>query len=113
MIGEFSSSSYKKCGVPDDIINGIKNIYKETHYKIGGEIFQSFRGLKQGFLISPLLFAIYISGLEKALEKIQLGGIVINKRKIFSLAYADDIVLLADRAEDLKDMMEAVPRFSS
>lgn len=43
--------------------------------------------------------------LEEEMRKEQTGGIVIGKEKILSISYADDVVLLADREQDLKAMI--------
>lgn len=41
-----------------------------------------------------------------------MGGIVIANRKIHALAFADDIVIFADRASKLKDMIRAIQGFA-
>ncbi|XP_043588235.1 uncharacterized protein LOC122570231 isoform X2 [Bombus pyrosoma] len=51
------------------------------------------------------------SGLEDELRKGQAGGIAIGGRKVWSLTYADDIVLMADREEELKEMLRKVKKF--
>lgn len=66
----------------------------------------------KGCPLSPLLFAIYIAGIERMLRLNQSGGVLLGRTKIFVLAFADDLVLIADRAADLKDMMNAMYRYS-
>ena len=46
-----------------------------------------------------------MAGLEE-LRKRQAGRIVVGKRKAWSLTYADDIVLMTDREEELKEMLK-------
>ncbi|KAL1446132.1 hypothetical protein WDU94_005544 [Cyamophila willieti] len=64
--------------------------------------FEVDTGVRQGDGISPLLFNI---ALEQALQRLEncREGIHLGK-KITVLAYADDIVLLAEKQEDLEEM---------
>ncbi|XP_043583164.1 uncharacterized protein LOC122567995, partial [Bombus pyrosoma] len=62
-------------------------------------------------VLSPTLFNIYVAGLEDKLRKGQAGGIAIGGRKVWSLTYADDIVLTADREEELKEMLRKFKKF--
>ena len=64
------------------------------------------RGVRQGCPLSPTLFNIYVTELEEELRKGQAGGIVVGERKVWSLTHADDIVLMADREEVLKEMLK-------
>lgn len=74
-------------------------------------MFDSDVGLKQGCPLSPLLFAIYLSYLDRNFRNQTCGGIVIGKVKIYVLAYADDIVLLADRPSELAEMLRVLERY--
>jgi len=60
------------------------------------------RGVRQGYLMSPTLFNIYMIDLEE-MEKGQVGSIVIGKEQFWLIIYADDVVLLAQRKKELKD----------
>lgn len=98
--------------IPPQLIRAVVNLYENTTYLVEGKSFESFRGLKQGCPLSPILFAIYIRRLDRVLRANQLGGIVMGRSKIFSLAFADDIVIMAESAADLKDMIKATQRFA-
>ena len=87
-------------------------MYQQTSYTVEGITFQSYKGLKQGCPLSPLLFAIYISELDNRLEKNCLGGLVIGGKKVFCLAFADDLILMAKSPSELKDMGRALARFA-
>ena len=99
-------------GIPHEIVSVVRAMYKTTTYLSEGTKFASYRGLKQGCPLSPLLFALYIAAMDQKLAQNQLGGIVLGGTKIFSLAYADDIVILAKDETALKDMIKVVHSFS-
>lgn len=59
-------------------------------------------------MISPLLFNIYMAEVEEFRE---IGGVKVDRLRIWNLAYADDIVLLAKNRVTLLDMMDTFKRF--
>lgn len=60
---------------------------------------------------SPLLFNLYIVDLEKCIEKKGIRGIKIGKNRIWLIAYAVNIVLVANNREALTDMMDTLRIF--
>jgi len=67
------------------------------------------KGVRQGCVMCPLLFNIYMAELEERLERRGIGGI--DSQRIWNLAYADDIVLIAKNRDAMLDMM-TTPKFS-
>ena len=61
-------------------------------------------GVKQGGILSPILFTVYMDKLLQKLSKSKLGC-HINRNYMGSFGYADDIVLLAPKLYSLKQMM--------
>ena len=63
--------------------------------------------VRQIYMLSSILCSIFINGLARELEKSGVG-IEIRGKKIASLLYADDIVLVAESEEELKEGMKIV-----
>lgn len=103
----------KKMGIPEYLIRAIADIYTETRSSVGKFAFAQQKGLRQGCPISPLLFALYISDVDKVLRGAGDGGIFIGGVKVFVLAYADDLVLLATTPVDLKEMMKTLHKYAN
>lgn len=106
----------EEVGISEGLIERIKELYKETKSNVrteegNTEEFWTTKGVRQGCLLSPALFCIYIAGLEKELEKRFIGGVKVGRCRVWSLAYADDMVLLAEGREALEDMIGTMRKF--
>ena len=64
-----------------------------------GESFWLARRVRQGSPLSALLFIILISDMEEEMRKKGWGGLSVGKDKMYTLAYADDIVATAKDEE--------------
>src|SRR6185503_15826182 len=71
-------------------------------------------GLRQGCLLSPILFAIYINGLAEEINKEGLGVKLIKYRngKLGILMFADDIALIADEKNQLNKIVDIACKYS-
>eukprot|EP00732_Lithocolla_globosa_P002453 Lithocolla_globosa_v1_NODE_1612_length_2444_cov_4.514417.p1 type:complete len:535 gc:universal NODE_1612_length_2444_cov_4.514417:2019-415(-) len=69
------------------------------------EWFPIENGVKQGCLLSPLLFSLYINDLISLLNDSKRGIHIDNTERICCLFYADDIVLIAETADDLQELL--------
>ena len=103
-------------GLPPIIIRLLLNMYvgHVTRVEWNGILSQSFsvrNGVKQGGIVSPVLFCVYIDGLLKSLVDLGVGCFIGN---IFVgiLAYADDIVLLAPTASAMRLMLDKCDAFA-
>lgn len=106
-------------GIGSEFVGLLRAIYEDNkaHITWEGRTYTEpvyiRRGLKQGCPLSPLLFTLYIRGMERRLEESGLGfdlshrsnGVLVEQR-IPGLMYADDIVLLADNAEELQKLAD-------
>lgn len=62
------------------------------------EEFWTTKGLGQRCVLSPLLFSIYIASLESDFCKRNVGGVKVNGVRLWSLAYANDIVFFGEES---------------
>jgi len=68
--------------------------------------FSTKKGVRQGCVLSPDLFNLYIADLDNALGERNIGDISLGTDRLWSLAYADDVVLLAKNKEALEDTLK-------
>ena len=106
----------KEKKVDEGLIRRIREIYKETvnTVRVQQKETQEFwtkKGVRQGCPLSPTLFAIYLADIDDYLEKRQDGGIVLGKRKIWTLSYADDVVLLAKDEREMNEMIRNLENY--
>jgi hypothetical protein len=88
----------RKLGVDEWIVSVIKSMYEEatTSVKLNGRESKGFRvkvGVHQGSVLSPLLFVIVLEALSREFR----AGLPME------LLYADDLVLMAETLELLKE----------
>ncbi len=74
-------------------------------------MFPCSRGVPQGFLLRPVLFALYLNDLNNHIQATS-QGIVVENSRIHSLLYADDLVLIARDKKDLQSQLDALDSFS-
>lgn len=101
-------------GLNGKIFQSLKALYGNVKcsVRLNGHLTDWFpvtSGLKQGCLLSPLIFNLFVNDLSDALEATQLGialqGI---DSKLNMLLYADDLALIAESEEDLQRLLEVL-----
>ena len=70
------------------------------------------RGVKQGCPLSPILFNLVMEVLIRAAEGVERAGYRIANSVVKSLAYADDLCILASSPPKLQEMLDRVYRAS-
>lgn len=93
-------------GLSTKVVNIIKKVYQNTKSMVwtGNDVsdhFNTYTGVRQGCLLSPLLFTLYLNDLHEWLE----GGLMVEELNIRVLLYADDIVIVADDICVLQNMI--------
>ena len=106
----------EKLGIPVKIRNLIKGMYENTKSKfIFGDIVTDWvnlqKGLRQGFVLSPLLFNMYTEELIRRVKKENIG-MKVGEDKLGVLLYADDIVLIAEEEEMMQKIVDIAVDYS-
>ena len=96
----------------------IQNIYSKSScfIKLGQKRTKTFdynRGVRQGCIISPFLFNLYLNELPKLLDTTPHNDPIFlpNGSKLSSLLYADDLVLLSHSRKGLQNNLNAISKF--
>jgi len=106
-----------KRNVPKIIVRLLYVWYSTQHLYVrwGNSLSTPFHvtnGVRQGGILSPALFNVYIDDLSKLLVEMNVGCNV-NGTCINHLVYADDTVLLAPSPSALQQLIDCCERFAS
>lgn len=96
-------------GVNGQLINAIASLYEGSAacVRINGDLtpwFSIIKGVKQGCVMSPWLFILYMDKCMQVLKGLNLG-VTMSDTKVCSLVYADDVVLVTENAYDLQRLV--------
>ena len=105
-------SKLKDNGLGGRLYNALISLYKtvKSCVRLNGlstDFFNVKCGLKQGCLLSPLLFNLYINDLVSDMKQLN-SGIDIDGEKVCILLYADDVILMADTEEELNGLLDCL-----
>jgi hypothetical protein len=104
---------------PDKFVNIIMEVYKSNTVEIftpigsNGEKHPINRGIKQGCVLSPLLFNLYMNPLLEALEVSNYGYTFARNTnlRIPAVQFVDDLTLIANSKENMQGLIEIVESF--
>ena len=100
-------------GVNGKMYNIIKSLYWniESTVRVNNRLtdwFSVYSGVRQGDNLAPTLFAIYVNDVTTCINELNVGVPISDTDSISVLLYVDDIVLMAQNAEDLQKMINAL-----
>lgn len=110
-----------EAGVHGAMYRALTNLYDgcESTIKLGStlgytDFFPVENGVRQGCILSPWLYSLYINDLAVIINQQVIGGVPIGSsaRRLHLLLYADDIVLLAESSIELQLMLDAVTAYA-
>ena len=107
-----------KYNINANLIRVIETLYNKASSavfinKTIGEWFQTTVGVRQGCLLSPTLFNLFLERIMADALEDHVGTISIGGRTITNLRFADDIDGLAGKEEELADLVERIDSTSS
>ena len=111
-------ATMKKYNISAILIQVIKNLYNKATSAVLfnasiGDWFRTTVGVRQGYLLSPTLFNIFLERImTDALEDFE-GTVSIGGRTITNLRFADDIDGLAGEEEQLANLVERLDKAST
>ena len=106
-----------KIGVSDKVIRVLAMLYTKATMAIKSQYDTSnpinvTKGVLQGEIFSPTLFALFISDLEEFLISKGIRGVSVSSlTEILLLAYADDIVIVADSIAMMRRILKALKKY--
>lgn len=100
-------------GISGKMFQALKSIYKEVKCcvrlnNMQTDWFSVKCGLKQGCCLSPLLFNLFINDLITTISNFGIGIEVGDNDMVAILAYADDVVLLAESEDELQSLLNVL-----
>ncbi|XP_013383867.1 uncharacterized protein LOC106154146 [Lingula anatina] len=108
---QYILASLQDLGIEDGYVDVIRDIYTDSSvtvklHKTTNKI-RIKKGVRQGDTISPKLFTAALERIFRDLDW-QDKGINIDGTRLNHLRFADDIIIVADDAKDLEEMLEAL-----
>jgi hypothetical protein len=107
----------KEMGVPDHLTNLLRNLYEssEAVVRIDNSISDKCKirkGVRQGCVLSPLLYNIYSEVVMRLTLENWEGGVKIGGKRLSNLRFADDTLLIANTAEELLELLRRLEEVS-
>ena len=104
-------------GINGKFFNNLKTLYSNDNccVRVGNQMTRSFlanQGVKQGCILSPLLFNIFIADIVDRFSNEDCRPLRINdSQNISCLLWADDIILMSRSEEGLRNMLSALSSY--
>ncbi|MES9880684.1 MAG: reverse transcriptase family protein [Sedimenticola sp.] len=100
-------------GVSGNMLQIIKKLYENVQacVRVNNQLTDWFSvdaGVRQGDNLAPTLFAVYVNDVTNDINNLRLGVPINDNDRISILLYADDIVLIAETADDLQRMLDTM-----
>jgi len=70
--------------------------------------FKCQQGVKQGYLLSPLLFGLYLDALEGRLDGRECDALTLADMHVWLLLFADDLALTLELEVRLQQQLDAL-----
>ena len=102
-----------RIGMEGRVFDVIQNMYSAVRsiVRVGvdtSDVIEQIAGVRQGCVLSPCLFSIYIADLPLFLQESNTIGVQLHDVWVRILLYADDGALVANSEEDMQIMRNAL-----
>ena len=102
-------STLNKYGIDYNITLMIKSLYTNStsamlFNSIQGQMFKTTVGVRQGCLLSPVLFNLFLEEIMAGIQDEHISTISIGGRNLSNLRFADDIELIAGSNDELQTL---------
>lgn len=96
-----------RSGIDGKLLRVVKNMYSQVKSCVKScnsysEYFKCAVGLKQGEIMSPILFAMFVDDLELFLEDNPQSGLSIDEITFILMLFADDMVIMGKTVSELQ-----------
>lgn len=75
------------------------------------EWFESLIGVRQGCVLSPILYSVFVNGFARELIERGIGGVEVRGEVLKLLLFADDIVMFSETGEGLQEMLDVLAEY--
>ena len=111
-------ATMKKYNISPNLIQVIKNLYYKATSAVLfngsiGDWFRKIVGVRQGYLLPPILFNIFLERIMTDALEDHEGTVSIGGRTITNLRFADDTDGLAGEEEELANLAECLDKAST
>ncbi|KAL6419029.1 hypothetical protein ACFW04_014075 [Cataglyphis niger] len=86
------------------------NRERRRRWKVNKDITMKER-VRRGCPMSPHLFNLVTADMEKVMSRCEWGGVDLEEKRIYTLAYADDVVLIAEEEDEMRSIIERLERY--
>ena len=108
----------QQSGVDTKMMTLMRNLYADSRavVRVGNQMSQQFQstvGVRQGCLLSPILFNAFLEEIVARATDGFEGGVTIHGERINNLKFADDIALLANDEQELHELTRRLSESSA
>ena len=99
-------------GINGKFLNILQSMYNKTSATVRinsnhTDKFHTVYGIRQGDVLAPILFALFVNDIAESVKSTGLG-VEVGDGRLPLLMYADDIILIASSPKDLQEMLDAL-----